>query len=213
MGAIAEDVMHERGSWSIPKDWVGERCFVLCNGESVRTQRHLIPRLEGRVIAIKEAMRLRPDADVWFVTAEKKQDICVPLFPVFRGTHIVVRNKVPQDYPASVKRVCRTKDHTRLCQFPDHVCGYDAGTSAIDLAAHFGATEIVVLGMDMTGNRWCNGEFAHPMPVIPAAHHALHQSVLPALAKDAKRQGIRIVNVSPISVVTAFERGRLEDFL
>lgn len=205
--------MHERAGWNIPQEWVGERAYVLCNGESIRGQRHLIPQLKGRIVAIKEAMLLRPDADVWFIAAEKKVDICVPMFPQFKGAYVVARNKVPQDYPAYVKRLCRTKDHTQWNQIPNHVCGYDSGTSAIDVAIHFGATEVVVLGMDMTGNRWCNGELAHPMPVIPRAHHLKHQSVLPALAKDARRKGIRIVNVSPTSVVTAFEKGRVEDWL
>lgn len=199
--------------WSVPREWVGERCFILCNGESIRGQRHLIPRLQGRIIAIKEAVRLRPDADVLLVAAEGHTDFIPDLFRVFTGQYIVARNKVSSRYPASVKRIARTKDHTRLCQLPDHVCGYDCGTSAIDLAAHFGATEIVLLGMDMKGNRWCNGEYAHPMPEIPSHHHRRHVSVLPDIAKDAKRLGIRIVNCSPDSAVTCFEQQPLEAFL
>lgn len=199
--------------WIIPREWEGERCFILCNGESIRAQRHLIPKLQGRIIAIKEAVRLRPDADVLFVASERSVDIVPDLLPIFKGQYVVARNKVPANYPEYVKRVCRTKDHSRLCELPDHVCGYDCGTSAIDLAAHFGSTEIVLLGMDMTGDRWCNGEFAHPMPHIPADHHARHKSVLPAIAKDAKRKGIRIVNCSPISAVSCFERQPLEAFL
>ena len=202
-----------RAPWTIPREWVGDRCFILCNGESIREQRTMIPKLKGRVIAIKEAVRLRPDADVLFVAAEKAVDINPALFPIFTGQYIVARNKVPAGYPASVKRVCRAKDHTHLCELKDHVCGYDCGTSAINLAYHFGATEIVLLGMDMQGNRWCNGEFDHPMPVIPGDHHRRHSSVLPDIAKDAKRKGIRIVNCSPTSAVTAFERQPLEAFL
>lgn len=202
-----------RPGWSIPREWSGERCFVLCNGESLRAQRHLIPRLRGRVIAIKEAVLLRPDADVLFVAAERRVDINPQFFPIFTGRYVIARNKVPRSYPAYVKRICRTKDHTQLCDRPDHVCGYDCGTSAINVAYLFGATEIVVLGMDMTGNRWCKGELKHPMPVIPHDHHRRHQSVLPAIAQDAKKKGIRIVNCSPISVVTAFERQPLEAFL
>lgn len=204
---------HIRPAWSIPPEWVGDRCFILCNGESIRAQRHLIPRLKGRVIAIKEAVRLRPNADVLFVAAEKAVDINPGLFPIFTGQYVIARNKVPASYPDSVKRVCRTKDHTQLCDLKDHVCGYDCGTSAINVAYHFGATEIVLLGMDMQGNRWCNGEFDHPMPRIPDDHHRRHSSVLPDIAKDAKRRGIRIVNCSPTSAVTAFERQPLEVFL
>lgn len=199
--------------WPIPREWAGERCFVLCNGESIRTQRKQIPKLQGRIIAIKEAVRLRPNADVLFVAAEKTVDIVPDLLRIFTGQYVIARNKVPASYPSSVKRVCRTKDHSQLCDRPDHVCGYDCGTSAINIAYHFGATEIVLLGMDMRGDRWCNGEFAHPMPHIPADHHARHQSVLPAIAADARRKGIRIVNCSPTSAVTCFEKQPLEAFL
>lgn len=201
------------GPWPIPREWAGERCFILCNGESLRSQRHLIPKLKGRIIAIKEAVRLRPDADVLFVAAERTVDIVPDLLPLFRGQYVIARNKLPASYPEYVKRICRTKDHTHLSELRDHVCGYDCGTSAINIAYHFGATEIVLLGMDMTGDRWCNGEFPHPMPHIPADHHARHKSVLPGIAKDAKRKGIRIVNCSPISAVTAFEKQPLEAFL
>ncbi len=204
---------HERPTWSIPREWVGERAFILCNGESIRAQRHLIPQLQGRIIAIKEAVRLRPDADVLFVAAEKTVDIVPDLFPIFTGRYVIARNKVPVDYPDYVKRVTRTKDHTKLCDLPDHVCGYDTGTSAINIAYQFGATEIVLLGMDMTGDRWCNGEFKHPMPHIPKSHHLHHKSVLPAIAKDAQKKGIRIVNCSPISNVKCFEKQPLEMFL
>lgn len=199
--------------WSIPREWAGERCFILCNGESIRAQRKLIPQLRGRIIAIKEAVRLRPNADVLFVAAERAVDIVPGLLPIFTGQYVIARNKVPAVYPAYVKRVSRTKDHTQLCERPDHVCGYDCGTSAINVAYHFGSTEIILLGMDMTGDRWCNGEFKHPMPHIPPSHHARHVSVLPDIAKDAKAKGIRIVNCSPISAVTCFERQPLEVFL
>lgn len=199
--------------WLIPREWAGERCFILCNGESLRAQRHKIPHLRGRIIAVKEAVRLRPDADVLFVAAEKRVDIVPDLFRVFTGRYVIARNKVPATYPSYVKRVSRTKDHTALSDLPDHVCGYDCGTSAINVAYHFGATEIILLGMDMRGDRWCNGEFAHPMPHIPEDHHARHASVLPDIATDAARKGIRIVNCSPISRVTAFERQPLESFL
>jgi hypothetical protein len=205
--------MSMRPAWKIPREWAGERCFILCNGESIRDQRKLIPQLNGRFIAIKEAVRLRPDADVLFVAAERKVDINPSLFPLFRGQYVIARNKVPANYPDYVKRVCRTKDHSKLCDLPDHVCGYDCGTSAINIAFHFGATEIVLLGMDMRGDRWCNGEFDHPMPHIPDDHHARHKSVLPDIAKDAKRRGVRIVNCSPISKVKCFEKQPLEAFL
>ena len=199
--------------WTVPREWPGERCFVICGGESVREQRHLIPKLKGRFIAIKEGVLVRPDADVLFLGGERTPEIALPLIPKFRGTYMVVRGKSDHALPASVKRVTRTKDHTKLCDLPGHVCGYDSGTSAINLAYHFGATEIVLIGYDMRGRRWFEGEWPHPMPHIPEEHFQRHMKPLAALAEDAKAKGIRIVNVSPISRVTCFETRRLEDYL
>ncbi len=199
--------------WSVPKEWPGERCFIICGGESIREQRALIPKLKGRVIAIKEGVLVRPNADVLFLGGEKTPEIARPLIPKFKGRYMVVRGKSDQELPPEVVRVTRAKDHTRLCEIPTHVCGLDSGTSAINLAYHFGATEIVLLGYDMRGGRWFTGEWPHPMPRIPEEHFQRHMVPLTALAADAAAKGIRIVNCSPISRVTAFERQPLEQFL
>lgn len=199
--------------WTVPRAWSGERCFILCGGESLRAQRHLVPSLPGRVIAVKEGVLLRPDADVLFLSGEYMETIGPPLVARFRGTHAVVRGKGCAALPAHVKRVTRAKDHTRLCDLPTHVCGYDGGTSAINLAYHFGSTTIVLLGYDMCGGRWFSGEWDHPLPRPPAHHFERHMAPLGALARDAQAKGIRIVNASPISRVDCFERGRLEEFL
>ena len=63
------------------------------------------------------------------------------------------------------------------------------------------------------GARWFKGEWPHPMPIIPDLHFRRHMGPLAALAADATVKGIRIVNCSPISRVTAFERQPLEVFL
>lgn len=199
--------------WTVPREWAGERCFVLCGGASLKAQRHLVPQLKGRVIAVKEGVYLRPDADVLFFAGEHPGVIAPPLLKVFQGQYIVVRGKGHPVFPDHAKRVWRTTDHSKWSTDQTMVAGFDAGTSAINLAALFGATEIVLLGYDMTGGRWFAGEHSHPMPVIPDADFKRHMAPLPALAADAKAKGIRIVNCSPISRVTCFDRQPLEAFL
>lgn len=199
-------------SWAVPRDWAGERCFVLCGGESLRCQRHLVPQLRGRIVAIKHAVLLRPDADVMFVSGRDDPKVCRDLFPVFTGTHTVCRNSYP-GFPPQVKCLARAKPADRLSDAPTHVAGLDAGTSAINLAYLFGATEIVLLGFDMTGGRWFNGEIAHHMPFPPPAHFARHKASLPTIAADLAARGVRVVNCSPVTTVTAFERQPLEAFL
>lgn len=195
--------------WSVPREWPGERFFVLCSGESIGPQRKHIAQLRGRFIAVKHGLLTRPDADVLFLSGERTAEIAKPLLPKFSGRHVVVRGRSDPALPDTVKRVTRSKEHTKLCDLPTHVSGLDSGTSAINLAYHFGATEIVLLGYDMTGGHFC----AHPLQFPPHEHFRRHMAPLEGLAADAKAKGIRIVNCSPISRVTAFERQPLEAFL
>ena len=198
--------------WSVPKEWTGERCFVLCGGESIKAQLPLVSALAGRIIAVKHAVRYRPDADVLFWAGECAESLAPPILPIFTGRYLVVRGKGHRVFPVTAKRIDRTLNHmpadTGLSDDPTMVAGYDAGTSAINLAYLFGATEIIVLGMDMTGPSGSPG-----MPGPSKATFDKHMEPLPLIAADAKRNGVRIVNVSPSSRVQCFERGRLEDFL
>jgi hypothetical protein len=198
--------------WSVPCEWPDARCFILCGGESLKAQRHLVPRLEGRIIAVKHGVFVRPDADVLFLAGERPAEIAPMCIEAFRGQYIVVRGRGHPSIPQHAKRVGRTAEHTSLSDDPTKVCGFDAGTSAINLAVLFGATEIVLLGYDMIGGRWFNGEISHFLPEPHEAVMQQHMAPLPALAEDAKRKGIRIVNCSPISRVTCFERQPLEAF-
>lgn len=201
--------------WPIPREWPGERCFIIAGGDSVRRQRKQIAHLTGRIIAIKQSVLLRPDADVLFLSGERTAEVALPLFPKFKGTYIIVRGKSCPEFGPEVHRVTRTKDHSKLCDLPDHVAGYDSGTSAINVAHLFGATEIILLGYDMQGGHWFNGEpgIVNGLPFPPESHFQRHMVPLPQIAADAKRRGIRIVNCSPSSRVDCFEKQPLEAFL
>lgn len=199
--------------WTVPREWGGERCFILCGGESLRAQRDQVPDLKGRVIAIKEGVLLRPHADVLFIGGEHSGVVAKPLIPRFTGRYLIARGKSNPDLPHDIKRVSRSKDHQHWSADPTKVCGYDSGTSAINLAILFGATEIILLGYDMTGARWFKDEWPHPMPIIPDLHFRRHMGPLAALAADAIAKHIRIVNCSPSTRVTAFEQQPLDQFL
>lgn len=210
---IAKGLFTSPPVWSVPRIWEGARAFVLCGGASLRAQRDLVPRLEGRIVAVKEGVLLRPDADVLFFAGEHPEVIAPPLLKAYRGPTIVVRGKGHPAFPTASKRIGRTVEHERWSLDPTKVAGFDAGTSAINLALLFGAREIVLLGYDMTGGRWFVGEHPHPVPVIPPIDFIRHLAPLPSLAKHAASLGVRIVNCSPISRATAFERRPLEEFL
>lgn len=198
---------------TITPDWKGERCFIIGNGESVTPQRKLIPKLRGRFIAIKQSVALRPDADVMFISGKRAWEICKPVFPLFTGTYIITRGRGDKRFPARVWRIGRTKDVATLCEDPRYVAGLDAGTSAVNLAYHFGATEIVLLGIDYHGARWSNGEFPHFMPVPPTCHQHRHLEVHELFGPTVVARGVRVVNTSKHSLLKCYEKQPLEAFL
>jgi hypothetical protein len=158
---------------------------------------------------------LRPDADVLFFAGEDPEVIAPALMRRFEGTYMVVRGRGHPVFPPDVKRVWRTETHRHWSTDPTKVAGFDAGTSAINLAMLFGATDIILLGYDMRGGRWFADlpGYTHPTPVIPEANHLRHLAPLPDLAVDAERLGVRIINCSPTTRVDCFERQPLERFL
>lgn len=194
-------------------EWTGERCFIICGGPSVRAQRELIPRLKGRIIALKQAVILRPDADIMFVSGRDDAWVCKDVFPRFRGGRIVCRKAYP-GFPAEVEFMARTKVADRLCRTPGLVAGLDAGTSALNLAWQLGAAEIVMLGYDMTGARWFTPrEIAHHLPVPPQAHHDRHLAAAAGVVADLALEGVKVWNASPISAAKFIPFRALESFL
>jgi hypothetical protein len=199
-------------NWSVPREWRGERCFIIAGGESVKAQEHLIPKLFGPIIAIKQSVALRPDADVMFIAGKDDGRVCASFFPLHRGTYLVARGEY-RDVPSRTKVLGRSIPADRLSEEPTALAGFDAGTSAINLAFLFGASEIVLLGYDMTGGRWLNDRYKHHLPYPPQRHFDLHLAALPPFAEDLKAAGVRVVNCSPISAVEVFEKRSLEEFV
>lgn len=200
-------------TWTVPKEWKGERCFILAGGESIKEQEPLIPLLKGRVIAIKQSVSLRPDADVMFIAGKDDPKVCAKFFPMHTGKYLIARSTY-NGAPERCKFLQRdTFNPGRLSLRPTHLCGFDAGTSAINLAFLFGAKQIVLLGYDMTGGRWFSGRYHHHLPNPPEQHFKIHMSALPTLAADLRDQGIDVVNCSAISKVKVFRKEMLERFL
>jgi hypothetical protein len=204
---------------------------VLCGGESVRAQRELIPLLGDRIIAVKHGVLLAPHADVLFFAGERPAEIAPPLLAAYKGRpiglmpstpletagppmgRVIVRGRGHPVFPSWTKRVGRTTTHEAFAADQTLVAGFDAGTSAINVAIHYGATEIVLVGYDMIGGRWFTGEVPHYLPQPPESDFERHLGPLPSLAADARCKGITIWNASPISRATCFPYRPLEDFV
>lgn len=195
--------------WIVPREWEGERCFIIAGGSSVKAQAALVPKLRGRIIAIKQAVQLRPNADVMLLASRDDWFVCRDYFKFFRGHRIICRSNYP-NMPRGTLYLRRTQNGA-YSRDPQFVGGLDAGATALNLAALFGAKEIIVLGLDMVQGRWVRH---HPtMPVIPDWHFKLHLDGLQRMAPELKADGIRVINCSPISAVPFFEKRPLKEFV
>lgn len=88
--------------------------------------------------------------------------------------------------------------------------GRNSGYQAINLAYHFGARRIVLLGYDMQGGHWF-GE--HPAEF--KAHNDFAEFIpqFDALAADLEHEGVEVVNCSRSTALDCFSRSTIEQVL
>lgn len=198
--------------WTVPRDHPGARGLIICGGESTKLKEEQVRKFVGPIIALKQAVAIRPDAYMMFLGGKDDGAVCAKFFPLFKGTHIVARGPYA-GVPKHTKILRRTVDPKKLSLDPTQVAGYDAGTSAINVGVHLGWSEILLIGFDMKGGRWLNGQYHHHLPFPPQHHFDAHLSALPAIAADIAALGVKVFNCSPISVVQEFEKRTLEEFI
>ena len=93
----------------------------------------------------------------------------------------------------------------------------NSGAAAISVAAHAGAKRIMLLGFDMSldNNRqhWHDIYHRGNKPDLKKMPFNRHLRGFSDIAKDARRLGIEIVNVSPNSAINEFRKVSLKDFM
>ena len=87
----------------------------------------------------------------------------------------------------------------------------NSGAGAINLAYHFGARRILLVGMDMKPGP--NGEKHwhpdHPKPLVQGQQFEEWRKKMGVLAADLKTEGVTVVNCTPGSALTCFPMGDL----
>lgn len=112
-------------------------------------------------------------------------------------------------------RRVRIRDGQGLCRELGCVnAGGNSGYQAVNLAYHFGAQRIVLLGFDMhrnSGGHW--HEEHEGMLSAPATHMPVWRRSFEALAFDLKVEGVEVLNATEGSALTCFPRRSLRDCL
>lgn len=135
-------------------------------------------------------------------------------------THAFAGERWTRDEWAAIRyrlHLIRKREGQGLCRERGFVhTGGNSGFQAVNLAWHFGARRIVLLGFDMhrqAGGHW-HGEHmdkhGRPMLSAPAAHIAVWRREFPRLAFDLEHAGVGVVNATEGTALTCFRRKPLQ---
>lgn len=193
------------GGWTIPRQWPGARVFILAGGSSLPVSQ--LHRLKGRMIAVKHAALVRPDAEVLFWAGRRFHREEPAVVCAHRGA-LLVKRTVDPEVPAWIRQVPRLKSGG-LSEDPARLGGLCAGGSAINLASLLGAREIILLGFDFDGRHWLA---SHPLVEAPEEHHQRHMAAICEMAPALANAGVRVVNCSARSRLPCFPKGDLDAF-
>jgi hypothetical protein len=128
----------------------------------------------------------------------------------------------------NIKYVFRDKEHKNGITTTASAIAWNgnSGAAAISLAVHFGVKRIILLGFDMNVDdadvtHW-HGSHKNPSELpksrVVSTKKKLppfqrHLRGFPAIAEDARKLGVTILNASPQSAITVFRKVSVKDVL
>lgn len=199
--------------WPIPRLWPGSTVVSIGGGPSLTQDQVDKVRGRAKVIAINDAYRLAPWADLfyfcdfrWF---EWHRHGLLPL----GGIKVTLENNYISGH--GIKCI-RNRGVTGLwLSPPDGVCtGRNSGFQVINLAVLLGAKRILLLGYDMKvagdGRKHWFGD--HPRPT-PEGAFATMLPCFDTIVDKLAELGVEVVNVTPGSALETFPKMTLDEAL
>lgn len=192
--------------WRIDRRWEGRPAFILGGGPSLAEAD--VDALHGRgaVVAVNNAFRLAPWADLLYVADARWFDDDWGNWreaATFAGP-VATRAPTLGCRAILAEREILQLDWNReapLSRDPGSVAGYCGGGNALNLAWLAGADPIVLVGFDMSGGNWHGGH-----RIAPRQEH-YQTRFIPALSRMAgslEGVGATVINATPCSRLTAF---------
>jgi hypothetical protein len=226
--------------WKVPRIWEGGECFIIGGGPSMPEQFDIPKKVIESVLSHKaQPKEYSPylsqlyDKHVIGVNASfmigNWIDFCffgdagfflknrrgLSNFPGIK----VSTNSATRGYPwvKYLKQYTRDRNCGISPKNSELVWKSNSGATAIDLAVHLGAKKIILLGFDLSMDANHNSHWHSVYPKkSPKAYEnsfSRHHKAFPAIARDAKRLGVRIINANPKSQLSVFEKVNLSEIL
>lgn len=165
-----------------------------------------------RVMVVNCSFRLLPQADVLYAGDLQWWDRYGDEAASFAGEkwtrdeHAAFRYRLRRVVRKNGKGLCRERGSVNS--------GGNSGYQAVNLAYHFGARQIVLLGFDMHrngGGHW-HGEH-EGMLSAPPSHIEVWKQEFSAMALDLEAEGVRVVNATEGTALECFPTMSLAEAL
>ncbi len=199
----------------MPRLWPGSTVVCIATGPSLVAADVDACRGRAKVVAVKDAVRLAPWADVLYGAGADTGHWWAhhgPLLTAFAGLRYTLDPKA-----ATWATVLRYGPVNGLTDDPGALAlGGNSGYQAINLAVHLGAARIVLLGYDLqlgpgrTPHFFGRHPYRSPDWNLPCQDWP---EQFATLAAPLAALGIRVVNATPTTRLTAFPRVTLAEAL
>ncbi len=201
--------------WAVPPMWPGATVACLGGGPSLTAHQAGLCRGRARVIAINDAYRLAPWADLLYFCDHRwwNWHRGAAAYESFAGLRVTLDARVAVEAP-DVKYV-HNAGREGLSVEPGHLMtGRNGGYQAINLAVQLGAKRILLLGYDMRavdGRTHWFGD--HPTETRPSVYEGAMLPMFETLVAPLATSGVEVVNCTPGSALATFPTSDLTDAL
>ncbi|MCH8999187.1 MAG: hypothetical protein IID48_13140 [Proteobacteria bacterium] len=205
-----------REPWSVPRLWPGSTIACLGGGPSL--SRHQVDRLRGRarVIAVNDAYKLAPWAEVLYA-CDWRWWLKHGGVPDFAGLKVTLSNSRGHLDAYPDIEIVENTGTEGLERDPRGLrTGRNGGYQAINLAVHLGAKRVLLLGYDMKADARGRTHWFGDHADWPTRAGVFSGVMLPQFAKlagELEALGVAVVNCTLDSALDVFAKVPLEQAL
>ena len=196
---------------TVPKLWPDSTVVCIGGGPSLTPEDVDACRGRARVIAVNDAVRLATWADALMASDEKWWRYHNGV-PEFSGWKFSLQ-------PGAARfgvQVLKNTGQSGLELSPWGLrSGWNSGAAAINLAVHFGAAKILLLGYDMqrTPGKPSHWFGEHPAQIRATSPYETFRAMFETMVEPLATLGVRVVNCSRATALDCFPKAGLEEAL
>lgn len=195
----------------IPRQWAGETAVVAGTGPSLSKQDLDCCIGKARVLVVNDAWSLAPWADALYACDKRWWDHNEGL-PVFAGQKWTQQAEWPKPGEPYGINVAISQPGKGLGRNGVLHRSHGSGYQAINLAFHFGAVRILLLGFDMTmtgAKKHFFGDYPPGMNVNLILDNYLTDYI--QLGRDLMHEGVEVINCTLASKLTFFPKRSISE--